>query len=45
MRDDAMRSRMAARAPEVLGRYGVEAVMARWETLLADVAGPAPGPA
>ena len=39
MRDDAMRARMAARAPEVLDRYGVEAVMARWDELLADVVG------
>ena len=34
MRDGALRSRMAARAPEVLDRYGVEAVMARWDELL-----------
>lgn len=39
MRDDALRARMAARAPEVLARYGVEAVMARWDELLADVVG------
>lgn len=43
MRDDGMRSRMAARAPEVLVRYGVEAVMARWDELLADVVSPGKG--
>ncbi len=40
MRDAALRIRMAARAPEVLGRYGVEAVMGRWDELLANVVGP-----
>jgi len=37
MADDAARRRMAARAPEVLQRFGTERVLAQWEQLLADV--------
>ncbi len=34
MTDASLRTRLAARAPEILNRYGLEQVMARWETLL-----------
>lgn len=34
MADDALRSRMAARAPEVLERFGVERVMAIWQEII-----------
>jgi glycosyltransferase involved in cell wall biosynthesis len=38
MADADLRSRLAARAPEVLERFGVDRVMSRWEHLLNDVA-------
>lgn len=38
MADDALRRSMAGRAPEVLERFGLEAVLDLWETLLARVA-------
>lgn len=34
MGDDALRARLAAHAPEVLDRFGLEPVMARWDELL-----------
>ena len=37
MGDDATRSRMAEAAPDVLTRYGVDAVMTRWDALLERV--------
>ena len=43
MRDEPWRLRMAAEAPAVLSRYGVEAVMGRWDELLADVGARARG--
>lgn len=37
MADQAARRRLAARAPEVLDRFGVPQVAALWETLIGDV--------
>lgn len=39
MRDGAERRRLAARAPEVLGRFAAEGILARWEALLTGAAG------
>jgi glycosyltransferase involved in cell wall biosynthesis len=38
MTDDLERARLARRAPEVLERYGVDAVMGVWETMLDEIA-------
>jgi GalNAc-alpha-(1->4)-GalNAc-alpha-(1->3)-diNAcBac-PP-undecaprenol alpha-1,4-N-acetyl-D-galactosaminyltransferase len=37
MGDDALRTRLASREPEVLERFGIEQIMARWETLFDQV--------
>lgn len=37
MRDTARRARLAARAPEVLDRFGIERICARWDELFAEV--------
>ena len=37
MGDDGLRGRMAARAPEVLERFGLEKVLDMWEALLMRV--------
>jgi glycosyltransferase involved in cell wall biosynthesis len=37
MGDDALRARLASRAPEVLERFGLEQIMARWEALLSEI--------
>jgi glycosyltransferase involved in cell wall biosynthesis len=37
MADAGERARLAARAPEVLDRFGLERVMGMWETLVAEV--------
>jgi GalNAc-alpha-(1->4)-GalNAc-alpha-(1->3)-diNAcBac-PP-undecaprenol alpha-1,4-N-acetyl-D-galactosaminyltransferase len=37
MRDPGERARLAARAPEVLDRFGIERVMAIWESVITDV--------
>ena len=34
MRDEAERSRLGARAPEVVQRFSVDEVMGRWEEML-----------
>ena len=34
MRDEVERTRLAARAPEVVQRFSVDEVMRRWEELL-----------
>jgi len=34
MSDKQKRQRLAAKAPEVLGRFGLEAIVAEWETLM-----------
>jgi glycosyltransferase involved in cell wall biosynthesis len=39
MGDEAERKRLAARAPEVVERFGVEKVMSMWEELVFDCAG------
>jgi GalNAc-alpha-(1->4)-GalNAc-alpha-(1->3)-diNAcBac-PP-undecaprenol alpha-1,4-N-acetyl-D-galactosaminyltransferase len=37
MGDDTERRRMAARAPEVLDRFGIEPVLAQWDEVFAEV--------
>lgn len=37
MGDDDLRARLAARAPEVLDRFGIERIAARWDELFAEV--------
>jgi glycosyltransferase involved in cell wall biosynthesis len=37
MGDDELRARLAARAPEVLERFGLERIMARWDELFAGL--------
>lgn len=37
MADHLLRARLGAAAPEVLERYGVEAIMDRWDTLLGEL--------
>lgn len=41
--DDELRARLAASAPEVLERFGVDRVMAGWEALIDDVTPARPG--
>lgn len=36
MGDEAERKRLAAKAPEVVERFGVEKVMSMWEELIFD---------
>lgn len=43
MADDELRSRLAARAPEVLDRFGLERVIALWDELFASLQPAAPG--
>jgi hypothetical protein len=37
MNSEAERQRLAARAPEVVTRFGVDRIMGLWETLIDDV--------
>lgn len=39
MSDDALRARLAARAPEALERFGLQRVMAIWDQLFAEIHG------